>query len=220
MSNDIEQAIAELRAGRIGAELFLDLMGQSKLVVPLVGSDSEAGNLWVFAWQGKLHAAVFTDSRYLAKLGDVERSAEIAGKDLAATWPQGVNLSLNPGVEGLDLVMPAEDFMRVAHRIPGAGSTVRVGAPAEPPPIALMEAVRRLGPSVAGVSAVYVFVLEDSLSGPRLAVGLEIDPAANPSAVVERAGEWLAAQPNCPRTELLALGANLLRSVREHVSAI
>ncbi|TJZ79484.1 SseB family protein [Rhodococcus oryzae] len=220
MSNELERAITELRAGHIEAEAFLRLLGRSKLVVPLVESDSDSAGLWVFSWQGRPHAAVFTDTRHVASLGDVERSAEITGTDLAASWPEDVSLSLNPGVEGLDLVMPPQDFRRVAHQLPQGGAKVRVGAPAEPPPAALMDAARRLGGAVAGVDDVYVFVLDDSLNRPRIAVGLELGPAANPSAVVEEAAEWLAAQPGCPRTDVMVLGANLLRSVREHVSAV
>ena len=147
----LDESIRQLSAGEITQADLLARLGEAKLAVPLVATGDSAGVLWVFDWNGEPHAAVFSDPRYVESLGQVGQFSVQTGRQLAQTWPPELLLALNPGIDGLGMVLPPSDFRRVLNIKPQPGGALMVGAPAQTTDPPVLAAAKNVKAAVSGI---------------------------------------------------------------------
>lgn len=217
----LDESIKQLFAGQITQAAFLARLGEAKLAVPLVATDDSAGALWVFEWNGQPHAAVFSDPRYVESLGQVGQFSVQTGRQLAQTWPQELLLALNPGIDGLGMVLPPNDFRSILNIKPQSGGALMVGAPAKTTDPVVLAAAKNVKAAVSGIDRTYVFQVATKDGWSSLAIGLVIANHAGAADVLRAAGDWLAgALAEAEHVEVLRLDENLLAAVSQHVSPV
>ena len=161
---------------------------------------------------GTLALAAYTSTERLAEAlpgGSGFVSLRLA--DLAGSWPEGVELTLNPGL-GSELGATREELEQAASSDEGrqaaedAGRVV-VGEPAEEP-LEALRVVSALLPNEPRVLAAHrtQFLWPLESLHPQLAVGLEVDPpSAEEEALAQLAAQLEERAPAGPRVRFMGL---------------
>ena len=115
---------------------------------------------------------------------------KLQGRALAAIWPAGHRLALNPGGD-LGLPLAPEDVARLRDAPPPGDEGFLIGEPREEP-VELLDAIRRFAARRPEVRAAYRGLIvrrPGTGAAPDPLVGLELDPDADVEAVMEAAAE-------------------------------
>jgi hypothetical protein len=183
--NPLEQVLLDASQGADPQELLAALAANPVFIPaasPGVAGELElrAGatvELPVFEHQGQRYVPVFTAQDRVGADGYLR----LTGEDLAAIWPAGHALAINPGEE-LSLALPEADVRALnggVEHIP-AGSDITVGVPSEEPE-ALWDALRSWAAAQPAVRAAHRALVLVHAPGqePQLVVGLELDAGAD-----------------------------------------
>ena len=226
--NPLEVALLAASQGE-DAEVFLDRLARDPLFVPAQGEapadgerELQAGQevvLPVFEHEGRRFVPVFTSLTQLERgAPQAMRYLRASGADLAAIWPPGHDLALNPG-GGLGVALPEDDVRTLSpeQRIP-AGSELTVGAPAEEPE-ELWDEVRTWAAAQPEVRAAHrALVLLAGETEPQLVVGVELEPASDPRRILQTGAEALEGAAAFtlvdPQADDDPLGSWMLRQAR------
>ncbi|MCA1656445.1 MAG: enhanced serine sensitivity protein SseB [Actinobacteria bacterium] len=128
---------------------------------------------------------------------------ELEGRALAATWPDGHGLALNPGSE-LGATLTAEQVERLGEAPPQDGAELLIGEPTEEP-LALLDTLRRFGESHPEVRAAYrALLVRRDTTTPEPVIGLELASQSDAAAVVQAAAQ-AAREAGVERLALLVL---------------
>jgi hypothetical protein len=202
-ANPLEQVLLEVtESGEHGR--FLATLATHPVFLPAPGGDGgererplegdEALELPVFEHDGTRFVAAFTS------LEQLDRSASGAppfrratGEELAAIWPEGHGLAVNPGGD-LGVAIAEEDVQALAAAAALGGADLTVGAPT-PEPEPLWVALRSWAarePAVAAAHRALVLVHEPG-EEPALVVGLdlELEEGADPGPLLRAGAEAL-----------------------------
>jgi hypothetical protein len=218
----LAEALAERRPMGDVARLLLETL----ILVP-VRVDDEGRRLLVAEHNADGAAAlpVFTSTDTVAEWNSETGVAVVEGAallDMAASVAAQAVL-LDPAGP-TPAVIPIEFLSRVAGehgRRLAEGRELGVGAPAEPPPAVIVEAVRSAVRATDGVAAAYLFQMAGHGTVPALVAGVELardrDEAAVMPAFVQRLG---AALPPGRAVDAVPLAGDLLAAVRDAVPAV
>ena len=174
--NDLERGLADAAAGRRSVADWLDELVSVPVWVPMQQAIGGGGSFPVLTIDGQTYLAVFTSESQLAASGRSGGSVHVSLTELVPTLPAHLGVAVNPGGE-LGLPISASDLRRTVSgegRI-AAGSTVRVGHPAEEPTTMLEAAAAELR-TVASVRAVRRCWAAVGENRPGLVLGVDIDP--------------------------------------------
>jgi hypothetical protein len=198
-ANPLEQVLLEAtESGEHGR--FLATLATEPVFLPAPGGDGEGREraldvgegveLPVFEHDGERFVAVFTS------LEQLDRSApggapfvRATGEQLAAIWPQGHGLAVNPGGE-LGVAIAEEDVQALAAAAALGGADLTVGAPT-PEPEPLWVALRTWAAGEPAVVAAHraLVLVHEAGQEPALVVGLDLElPEGSDPGPLLRAG--------------------------------
>lgn len=207
-TNPLERALLDATRGGDPEPLF-ERLAHDELYVPAQG-DAPAGSpgadrplaadeeiaLPVFEHAGERYVAAFTSERRLRDgAPQVARSVRATGADLAAVWPPGHHLALNPGTE-LSAAIDEHDVRALAggHELHGRQEAT-VGAP-DREPEELWERLRAWAGGQPEVRAAYRALVLVHAAGeePRLVVALDLAPDADPGRLLQAGADALGGE--------------------------
>lgn len=201
-TNPLEQALLDASRGG-DAEALFERLASDELLLPAQGDEPVAGEgpiaadeeiaLPVFEHEGERYVAAFTSEEQLRRGAPrVGRYVSASGADLAAVWPPGHHLALNPGAE-LGAAIDEHDVRALAggHELHGRQEAT-VGAP-EDEPEELWERLRAWAAQRPEVRAAYRALVLVHAEGeqPRLVVALDLEPDADPDHVLQAGADAL-----------------------------
>lgn len=174
--NDLERGLSDAAEGRRSLADWLEELVTVPVYVPMQQASGGGATFPVLTIDGQTYLAAYTSESELAASGTTSGWVHVSLAELVPTLPAHLGVAVNPGGT-LGLPVSAGDLRRVVSgegRI-AAGSTVRVGHPAEEP-TEVLEAVAgelRTVPSVKGCRRCWAAVGENT---PGLVLGVDIDP--------------------------------------------
>lgn len=205
-ANPLEQVLLEVsESGEHGQ--FLLALAANPVYIPAQGEEGDdrerpldAGEeveLPVFEHEGTRFVAAFTSLEQLeAGAAGSAHYLRLDGAELAAIWPQGHALAVNPGGD-LGVAISEEDVDALAAAAAAGGADLTVGAPS-PEPEPLWTALRAWAAGVPEVAAAYRALVLVHAPGeePALVVGLALDADAlgadgDPSPILTAGAEAL-----------------------------
>ncbi|HEU4658331.1 MAG TPA: enhanced serine sensitivity protein SseB C-terminal domain-containing protein, partial [Capillimicrobium sp.] len=153
-------------------------------------------SLPVFEHDGERFVPVFTSAQRLGEgAPGARRYLRATGADLAAIWPPGHHLALNPGT-GLSVAVREDDVRALGgtSNIP-AGAELTVGAPAEEPE-ALWERLRAWAATMPEVRTAHraLVLVHGGGDDPRLVVALDLDAEADPGRILQAGADALGGE--------------------------
>jgi hypothetical protein len=176
--NDLESRLLDASAGRIGVDAWLGDLVATAVWVPLTATEGQSGTFPVMSIDGGSFVPVFTSVEELDRAAPGTQRVCPPVRELVAALPDSVGLAVNPGgTVGLPV---GAAVLRQALGLPTdiqAGTTVRVGEPAEEPTALLAEVASALVavPAVRAARRAWAVVGEGK---PGLVLGLDVDPDA------------------------------------------
>jgi hypothetical protein len=193
--NEVEHAL--LAAVRGERELLFPALAEAELYLPAPAAPdegtevvAEAGDdvpLPFLERDGVRYVPAFTsETRYREFAPGGGPYMRISGRALAAIWPEGCSLALNPG-GAVGLGLAADEVARLRRAEPPGEETLVIGEPREEP-VQLLEAMREFGERTPAVQALYRgLVLRRPSHRPQLVIGLEL-VGGDEQAVLAEAG--------------------------------
>jgi hypothetical protein len=175
-SNPLEEALRDAAEGRLGVGEWLESLLPARVWAPVVSAEGGTGSFPVLSVEGGSYVAVFTSEEELARVEPDAAFVVAPFRDLVERLPTHVGVAVNPG-GSLGLPVPAAEVRRLVDgrgRIP-AGSTVRIGEPAEEPEAFLAAAAGELAGLPAVRSARRCWAAVDQ-NEPGLVLGVDVDP--------------------------------------------
>jgi hypothetical protein len=162
----IEAALRATAAGEAAPGVLLAAVRDGELLVPVTAE----GELPVLEHGGRRFVPAFTSAEHLAAARPPGTAGAVArsGAQLAADWPAGVGLALNPGA-ALGVGRPEAEVRALAG---APGERLQVGAPATEPP-GLRAALTAWVAGRDDVRAVHVALVRRGDAEPELVLGLE-----------------------------------------------
>jgi hypothetical protein len=202
-ANPLEQVLLEAtESGEHGR--FLASLATEPVFLPAPGGDGEDRELAsdaeevvelpVFEHDGGRFVAAFTSVQQLdASASGAPAYRRATGEELAAIWPEGHGLAVNPGGE-LGVAIAEEDVRALAMAAALGGADLTVGAPT-PEPEPLWVALRSWAeqePAVVAAHRALVLVHEPGQE-PALVVGLdlELEEGGDPGPLLRAGAEAL-----------------------------
>ena len=174
--NELESRLLDASAGRIEVEAWLTDLAAASVWVPLAATDGQSGSFPVMSIDGGSYVPVFTSQEEIDRAAPGNDRVHPPVRELVTALPDSVGLAVNPGGT-VGLPVPAA-VLRQALGLPtdvAAGTTVRVGDPAEEPTELLAGIAAVLGevPAVRAARRAWAVVGEGR---PGLVLGLDVDP--------------------------------------------
>ena len=174
--NDLERGLVDAAEGRRGLADWLGELMTTPVYVPMTQPSGARATFPVLTIDGQSYLAAYTSESELTASGTASGYVHVALAELVTTLPSHLGVAVNPGGT-VGLPVPAADLRRLVGgegRI-AAGTTVRVGHPAEEPTAMLDAAATELRtvPSVRAVRRCWAAVGENL---PGLVLGVDIDP--------------------------------------------
>jgi hypothetical protein len=243
--SDVEEVLRAAYAGSVDSRAMFRALSEATLLLAVQpGPDGEL-EPYAFSWNGWDSGAVFTSRERTAMLPDAADFLPMVGRELGRRWPDGLRALLNPGSGPLARAFDDEAMHLLADpdsvpddqpggtamapsaitsdAAPAGGGEVSggrpfaVGAPPEPPPDALVAAVRRAVQGTSGARGAYVFRFLQPPDEPRLVVGVLTDPGAEESATRDVINAVVASYPPAVNLDFLPLDEQLRALVAPHV---
>lgn len=224
---ELERAIAEAKAGRLGAEQFADVLRGARLMLALTdredAGDSDAVLPFVVEIDDDACGVAFTSPAQWDTFRAQGAFLLVTGGDLIKTWPEGLGLLLNPGSEPSMMLTAAQLVAllgdTVADQTVPAGTSVRIGRAEQPVPSEAVDLLRRAVHADPAVRAVYPLSVAQGDQAPELVFGVEAAqpgqrPAQGFAATMKRADARFGG------VAFMDLTASLLASARKHAPAI
>jgi hypothetical protein len=175
-SNPLEESLRDAAEGRVSVGEWLESLLAAQVWAPVSSADGGSGTFPVLSVDGGSYVAVFTSEEELSRAQPQAAYVVAPCRDLVQHLPAHVGVAVNPG-GSLGLPLPAAELRRLVDqrgRIP-AGSTVKVGEPAEEPVPFLGAASGELAqlPAVRAARRCWAAVDDNE---PGLVLGVDIDP--------------------------------------------
>lgn len=204
-TNPLEQALLDASSGG-DAEALFERLAHDELYLPAQGPPPRSGEgpmaadaeiaLPVFEHEGERYVAAFTSEEQLRRgAPQVGRYVCATGADLAAVWPPGHHLALNPGSD-LGVAVSEHDVRALAggHELHG-GREATVGAP-EDEPEHLWRVLRAWAGEQPEVRAAYRALVLVHAEGeePQLVVALDLEEEADPGRVLQAGADALGGE--------------------------
>jgi len=180
--NELEQGLAAAYAGTSPLSDWLDDLATAEVWVPLAASSEEGrGSFPILSIDGGSYLPAFTSEGELRAGNPGASYVRATLADLLRRLPGHIGVAVNPG-GSVGLPIPADDARRLVSgegRIP-AGTTIRVGHPADEPDRLLAAVASEFGaaPHVTAARRCWAAAGE---SLPGVVLGIDVDPD-NPDA--------------------------------------
>ena len=175
-SNPLETALRDAAEGRLQVGEWLESLLPSQVWAPVTAAEGGSGTFPVLSVEGGSYVAVFTSAEELTRVQPQAAYVVAPFRELVQHLPAHVGVAVNPG-GSLGLPLPAAELRRLIDgrgSIP-AGSTVRVGEPADEPEAFLDAAAHELARLPAVRSARRCWAAVDD-NEPGLVLGVDVDP--------------------------------------------
>jgi hypothetical protein len=174
--NDVERSLDDAAAGRLDLEEWLRAFVDATVWVPLTAASGQQGTFPVLSIDGGSYVPVFTSEAEADRAAPRTRRIAPVVRELVASLPESVGLAVNPG-GSVGLPLPAGTLRQVIGlgRRVAAGTTVRIGEPAEEPE-ELLDAVAAALVAVPAVRSARRCWAAVGENRPGLVIGLDVDP--------------------------------------------
>jgi len=224
--NELELAMLAARRGELPLSEFFARLWDSDVYVPLqsLELEADASSFQLPATKGRdgrLYVPLFTARERATSFG-APRYTALLLRELAPSWPDGVNAIIDPG-EPVEMVLGPADIRNLptaADRdtIP-AGTRVMVGEPAEEPQAALdaVADLLRERPQVRAAYRAQVYVDRPG-EEPQLAIGLDLEGAEPGDELLDAVGR-AATEAGAPAVGIVSVaphGDAIARYMLDH----
>jgi hypothetical protein len=222
----LDTALARHADGRLDdAGLALALADAD--VVLAVARAGEEGTVdpFVFTADGRDYAAAFSSIDRFRSFAAGTPFVRVAVRALAANWPDGLGLVVNPASEP-SVTMDSRQVRSLAamraggNRVEPAGTGVRVGAPEPGLPADAVAVLRSCVAASADVTAAYPLAWAAGDDRPRLVIGLRLVADAADGAVPRFAADAAAREPRFGSLDFVELRGRLLSSAQQQVEPV
>lgn len=224
---DLDRAISEAKAGRLGAQEFAEVLRGATLMLALTdreeAGDTDAVLPFVVEMDDDACGVAFTSPAQWDTFRAQGAFLLVTGGDLIKTWPEGLGLLLNPGSEPAMMLTAAQ----LAGLLGGgagtqsvpAGTALRIGRAEQQVPSEAVDLLRHAVQADPTVRAVYPLSVAQGDAAPELVFGVEAStPGARPAesfaAAMQRADARFGG------VAFMDLSDSLLASARKHAPAI
>jgi hypothetical protein len=174
--NELEKGLEDASQGHLDVDAWVQELVRSRVWVPLQGVEGASGSFPVLSIDGGSYVPVFTSEGQINAAAGAGQRVNPPVAELVASLPESVGLAVNPGGT-VGLPLPAavlRQALGMSSTI-SAGTTVRIGEPAEEP-TQLLEAVADTLAEVEAVRAARRCWAAVGESRPGLVLGLDVDP--------------------------------------------
>lgn len=222
MTAPVDNVIQAAKAGTAGPQELYEALAGAPVLFAVATGQEDTALPWILRDGDMDHGVFCTAPEYADILTDVPAFAQMSGRDLGAAWPNGLHAVVNPGTP-LAITFDADAMHAIgaANARLSAGTTYAVGAPAESPQPALVEAVRGALRNVGGAQHAYLFQFAPSGGTSRLVCGLVLSPGADPNVVIPPiADAVLHSYPAATSLDYTPLDGRLLEQVTEYVAPV
>lgn len=175
-SNDLEIVLQAASRGETGVESFVDALFVSSGYFPVAVAPDGGASLTVMTVGDLPYVSMFTSAEQATAAGVTSSVAEAPVREFMAGVPAHLGIAVNPGGElGLPVAAATVQLRLGRGSMVPAGTTIRIGEPAEEPVELLQrvdEAFRAL-PAVRNARRCWAQV---GAEVPGLVLGVDIDP--------------------------------------------